>query len=100
MALLSISTMSNRNKGIISNNHSTIVCASQKDNSNNSADITESCLKADSNCQASRIPRREFFAAAMILAIPLNPGFMQSALVALTPTNVANGLLFSWWYYA
>ena len=80
---------------MISNNHSTIVCASQKDNSNNSADATESCLKADSNRQASRIPCREFFVAAMILAIPLNPGFMQSAPVAMLPASVTNGLLLS-----
>ena len=84
--------MSSRNNGIISNNHSTIVCASQNDSSSNKVDMKESCLKGDSCRQASRIPRKEFLVAAMILATPLKPGFMLSGLVAMLSANVTNGL--------
>ena len=67
--------MSSKNNGSINNNHSTTVCASQKDASNNKTAMRASCLKADSCRHASRIPRQEFFAAAMILEMPVSPGF-------------------------
>lgn len=72
------------NKGMINNNHSTTVCASQKESINNSIEMRESCLNADSYRQASRIPRHEFFEAALILAMPLNPGFTLDAFFLLS----------------
>ena len=45
---LRISTISKRNNGNISINHSTRVCASQKDINSNTADRATSCRKADS----------------------------------------------------
>ena len=75
IALLSNSTMINRNSGMINVNHSSSVCANPNDSINKTTDKMESCLKADSYFQASRTPFNEFFVAAKILVIPINPGF-------------------------
>jgi len=84
IALLSNSTMINRNSGMINVNHSSSVCARPNDRMNNIIDPTTSCLKADSCVQASRMPFNEFFVAAKILAIPVSPGFKLTDLLAMT----------------
>ena len=75
IALLSNSTMINRNSGKINTNHSSSVCANPNESMNKMTDKMESCLKADSYFQASRVPFNEFFVAAKILVIPVRPGF-------------------------
>ena len=80
IALLSISTMINRNSGMININHSSSDCANPNDRINRTTDRAVSCLKADSYFQASRTPRIEFPVAAISLAKPVSPGFKLKAL--------------------
>ena len=75
MALLRSSTIISTKSGNIRIIHSTTVRASRNDRSSNTADMKTSCLKADSKCQASRMPLIEFFEAALILLMPVSPGF-------------------------
>ncbi len=84
IALLSNSTMINRNSGMINTNHSSSVCANPNDRISKTTDKTESCLNADSYFQASRMPFNEFFDAAKILVIPVSPGFKLNGPLMIT----------------
>ncbi len=69
---------------MININHSSSVCANPNDRISKTTDKVESCLKADSYFQASRMPCNEFFDAAKSLAIPVSPGFKLKALLVIT----------------
>lgn len=94
MALFSSSTIISKSSGITNSNHSTTVCASETENINRTTDRPIFCLKADSNRNASRIPRNEFRVAATILAIPPRPDFTFARPPAV-PVLMAKVLCFS-----
>ena len=96
MALFISSTRISRSSGKISSNHSTTVCASENENNNKTPDRATFCLKADSNLNASRIPRNEFPVAATILAIPPRPDF-TTAFPQSLPALMANFLYLSFY---
>jgi hypothetical protein len=96
MALFRSSTMISSSSGMISNSHSTTVCASENENINRTADRPKFCLKADSNRNASWIPRNEFRVAATILVIPPRPDF-TSVCPPAVPVLMTKVVYFSFW---
>ena len=77
--------MTSRNNGSISISHSSSVRASQNETRKNIAAQPAACLNDVSYSHASRVPRKEFFAAAMILAKPRSRGFTLEALPVMSP---------------
>jgi hypothetical protein len=71
--------MTSRNNGSINKSHSASVRASQNEIRKNTTDQPAVCLNDVSYSQASRVPRNEFFAAAMNLARPPSPDFTLEA---------------------